>query len=369
MCTRLAAVTVIIVAMVSAHPVSAASGASYLAQQSLVAVACPAARTCTIVADSYDAAQGSWRAASLWRTTDAGDAFTAEWGESHVYLADVACASVFVCVAVGQTQTGTYTWRRAIYRTTNGGKRWSAASVTGDRGLTNVALTAVACPGADRCYAVGTGDVKHGSRSIVTGAVYRTTNGSTWKLAGAGHTEYSSLTCATASICYAAGTVNTKGVALISTTNGFASSREHDFRGSGFSVGGITCIGARNCDLALWFTDQSGTLANDFAEILATADGGRTWQRRYHEGKTSYVGAMTCSGRATCFALGTGVVLRSINGGSSWRAVHSINQKLADVACGTRASCLVVGYRDDNGAAVLLRTATAGKSWQQLLPS
>jgi photosystem II stability/assembly factor-like uncharacterized protein len=367
--TRLAALAVIITAAWTAHPVSAASGASYLAGQSLVAVACPAARTCVVVADSYDAAQASWRAASLWRTTDAGDSFTAQWGETNVYLADVACPSLTVCLAVGQTQSGAYTWRRAIYRTSNGGKSWAAVSIGGDGRLTNVALTAVSCPTVTHCYVVGTGDVKHGGRSIVTGAIYRSTNGSAWKLAGTGHTEYSSLSCATTSTCYAAGTVSAQGASLVSTTNGFASSHEHDFHGDGFSVGGITCIGARSCDLALWFTDQRGKLASDFAEILATSDGGHTWHRRYHDVKTAYLGAITCSGRTTCFALSAGLVLPSTNGGSSWRAVHSIAQKLADVACGTRAACLVVGYRDDTGAAVLIRTATAGQSWQQLLPS
>jgi hypothetical protein len=38
------------------------------------------------------------------------------------------------------------------------------------------------------------------------------------------------------------------------------------------------------------------------------------------------------------------------------------------VACASTSACVVVGYRDDNGWAVLLRTSDAGKSWLQLLP-
>jgi hypothetical protein len=353
----------------STWPAIAASTSSLFASQSLVAVACPAGGACTVVADAYDASQGSWQAATIWRTTNDGSTWRLQWGAAHIYLADVTCPSVSVCVAVGQHQSGTYGWHRAIYRTTDGGTHWREAVIRGDGVLTNVALTAVACPSTTRCYAAGTGNEKHGGRAVVTGAIYHLGSGAAWSLVRAGHTEFAALACPGATTCYAAGTVNTRGAALLATTNGFVSSHEHDFKGDGYSVGGITCFASRACDLALWYTDQTGKLGKDFAEILVTKDGGSSWRSSYRTSKTAYLGSLTCRGERTCFALSSGVVLRSTNSGGTWRGVHTIGQKLADIACTSARACLVVGYRDDNGAAVLLRTASMGQHWEQLLPA
>jgi photosystem II stability/assembly factor-like uncharacterized protein len=131
--------------------------------QDLQAVSCPSATDCMAVGINVTQA-GSKEVGTVVTTIDGG----ATWTRQHnpagfTDLTAVACPSAGTCEAVGLGST------HAVARTTDGGSTWTGQGVPG-----SVFLEGIACPAAAVCYAVG-------ENADDAGVAYGTTDsGQTW---------------------------------------------------------------------------------------------------------------------------------------------------------------------------------------------
>jgi hypothetical protein len=80
-------------------------------------------------------------------------------------------------------------------------------------------------------------------------------------------------------------------------------------------------------------------------------------------GTTNDLNTVACLSPSTCVAVGDrGTILRSTDGGSTWRRQPSgTTNDLDDVACLSPSTCVVVGDRG-----TILRTTNGGTTWRSV---
>jgi photosystem II stability/assembly factor-like uncharacterized protein len=252
----------------------------------------------------------------------------------------VACSDVSHCWTVG---IGSGSSGQAIEATVNGGLTWSAQVPTNSAAV----LAAVSCPTDRHCLAVGS--------SGTTAAVIATTDGGrSWTLAHVptGAVALTSVECST-TVCTAIG------------TNGTTSWSVRSFDGANtWTVGGplpstmaaptaITCPTTQRC-LVAGFTPTSP--GNGGGALATSNNGGASWSPAALPSGVGVLHAVSCA-QQLCIAVGTsstdtagvepgsGQILRSQDGGSSWKLIR---QSLPigvgfDVSCPNSLSCAVVG--------------------------
>jgi hypothetical protein len=122
-------------------------------------------------------------------------------------LGSISCTSATFCMAVGgnsatmPTQVAAEWWD---------GHHWHRLSIPKPGGFVNVALTAVSCPSATECVAVGVGWPKSGNSAPIAETW---THSGGWKTGkpvvpvsvGDGISQLNAISCPSASLCYAAG--------------------------------------------------------------------------------------------------------------------------------------------------------------------
>src|SRR5919199_4546185 len=111
---------------------------------------------------------------------------------------------------------------------------------------------------------------------------------------------------------------------------------------------GVACPGPSTCVAV----GGGGTL-------LRSTDGGRTW-RSQPSGTPNWLGGVACPSPSTCVAVGfNGTLLRSTDGGRTWRRQPSgTPNPLSGVACLSPSTCVAVG-----GDAIL-RSTDGGRTWR-----
>ena len=130
----------------------------------------------------------------------------------------------------------------------------------------------------------------------------------------------------------------------------------------------MSCPSAFDC-IAVG-TDDAGGL------ILATTDGGTTWQSETPPSLETAVDGIACTSTLDCLAVGGGLIIETDDGGGTWTtqtAPFGVNV-LSGVTCASTTDLLAVGGpadgEDVSGGGVALATKDAGASWQnQSLPS
>ena len=117
--------------------------------------------------------------------------------------------------------------------------------------------------------------------------------------------------------------------------------------------------------------------------ILRSTDGGRTW-RRQPSGTTIPLNGVACLSPSTCVAVGGDTILRSTDGGRTWRRqpspigyvdrgcrVNCPGHELIGVACARPSTCVVVGGWWDGGYSgmpprgTILRSTDGGRTWRR----
>ncbi len=212
------------------------------------AVSCPAARDCYAVGTYSPKGSGEilpltehWNGAS-WSRQGAPVPARTTFGQ----LSAVSCPSAKFCVAVGTDGSG-----ELIERLTASG--WSK---TTPRSAPSAMLFGVSCPSASSCLAVGSGVTMWG------GSVAEHWNGRAWSGSttlvphGASYAGLQSVSCVSAARCLAVGDYGTNGVYAVSW-NG---SRWHldSMATTGGHIGAfyaVDCTGASSC-VALAATTQ-----------------------------------------------------------------------------------------------------------------
>jgi hypothetical protein len=284
-------------------------------------VACISAANCMAVGGSSGPAEGH-ALAERWN----GSRWTlvATPSPSNEDLSAVACPSASLCQAVGSV----------------GAEKWNGATWSLEKMPTNVlapSLSSVSCPAVSDCVAVGG---RSNGKTAVTLA--ETWNGSTWTVhnpvnpAGALQVSLSSVSCVSSTSCIAVGTYevsNNTFAALAESWNGHSWTRLPlaPLASSSTGLSGISCASATNC-VAVGFADP-GTLAESWNgsawTVLPAPPGGPT--------------AISCTSAAGCMAIG-GKNTESWNG-SAWTplAVPPLSINLSGVSCSSATNCMAVG--------------------------
>jgi hypothetical protein len=279
------------------------------------AVTCASATWCVAVGDYSDSTrhrQGLliMGSGSTWRTAEAPLPANAH---PDVYLTSVACASATKCFAAGTYDD--------IDRSPHGlmltwsGSTWKAATAPlPANGAVLGGLSALACPSVSACLAVGS----YTDKSQVPHGLALTWSGTAWTAAATpqppavSSIAISALACPSASVCVAVGSYTDKsgvshGLALTrrgSTWTATATPRPANATGSSLSVlacpsasecvagGSYSAPGGRQPAMILTGFGSTWTTASPPAPANSSSSGGALWD-------------VACPSTAKCFAVGT----------------------------------------------------------------
>jgi photosystem II stability/assembly factor-like uncharacterized protein len=357
------------------------------------AISCPSATTCYAVGDGGLIATtsdggGHWRTdfppafvdltavscpttSTCFATDAAGTALTtANWGgrwdeqiagNSNSAYHSISCPTTSECVAVGnagaigETTTGGVGWllllpaqttnavpgiscpdsnncaaaaADRILTTHDGGNTWAEHMLTSDN-----AVTAIACPTASICYAVGW-----------PGAIYRTTDGgSTWEstpnvISGADET-LESVSCWSSTSCTAVGTDGQ----ILSTSDGVTWTAQNAYTTQ--NLFGVSCTSSNSC-IAVGGGGAAFVYSAGLWDISPT-------------GTANALASVQCSAPGVCFAVGQlGTVLLTTNQGASWSVESSgVSNFLLGVHCVHVSVCVATGV---SGTIIFTED---GKNW------
>ena len=283
-------------------------------------------------------------------------------------LQAVSCPASLQCVAVGTDASTTY-----VVRTTDGGKSWSAQTMAG--GV--VGLSAVSCGSPRDCVAVGfqtvPGQLESGA---LEGAVVTTADGgATWDVQvlpnGVGY--LSAVSCPSALRCLALGDAAGVNQAIVlSTVNGGVTWAAPVALPMTSAVEGVSCASTTYCvAVGEKYPDVPGP-AVPVAEV--TRDAGSVWAGDPLPGRGEEPAGISCPTTSLCVAVGAvthdvtccsqavvpGALMLSHDGGSRWGPSTKVAAgNLVAVACSTATFCALVG-RDRAGSGPVILTGDPG---------
>jgi photosystem II stability/assembly factor-like uncharacterized protein len=239
-----------------------------------------------------------------------------------------------------------------INMTTDGGKSWQVKQVP-----FYTETAAVICPSISTCYL--TSD---------TGIYASSDGGITWVAQEpSGFHARHSISCVTTTTCAVA-----NGSGLTATTDGGATWHEHRYDLMvDFDATAISCPSSKTCVVVGWNSQPASTQGRRFETVLATRDGGYTWQVQ-SIGSRSGLSGVSCPTEESCFAVGydvtekhtspgrSGTIVATTDGGATWTK-QSSNQTsdLWDISCPNTTTCFAIGN-------VVLKTSDSGTTWQEL---
>jgi photosystem II stability/assembly factor-like uncharacterized protein len=264
----------------------------------LAGVSCPTSTTCFVV---------GWSGLIL-NTIDGGTAWTRQGSGTMSTLHKISCQSPSACLVAGDD---------GILGTSDGGQTWSY------RGPTSPFLS-ITCASADTCIAVG--------GSSTSGIIFASHDGgANWASRATTPNPLWSVSCPTASICFAVGQVGT-----ILTSGDGGDSWSSQVSGSTKFLDGVSCPNATTCVVV----GQDGV-------ILGTKNGGTTWSS-LPTATGDWLNGISCPDLNFCLAAGRfGTVVRTVDGGQRWSAGGLGTHTLYDVSCSSADSCMVVGYNGE----------------------
>ncbi len=130
-------------------------------------------------------------------------------------------------------------------------------------------------------------------------------------------------------------------------------------------VESVICADATHC----WA--GAGTSGHESA-ILASTDGGQTWQVQDLISGLDSIGPIECPSSTHCMIAGNRVVsqqppllLSTTDGGASWASQPMSSQfyELDGISCANDADCWLVGAQPENENDIIMRTTDGGVSW------
>jgi erythromycin esterase-like protein len=226
-------------------------------------------------------------------------------GSQATILSAVSCPAAGHCTAVGSyaTSAGTGT----LAETWNG-QAWSISKTPNPAGSSDATLSGVSCPAVNRCVAIG-GYVAPSSQP----AIAETWNGSAWTIeavpspANASGTFLQGLSCRSAADCTAVGSYfnGTGNVTVAEGWNGTAWSIQPVPEPAGPSyatLNAVSCPGAGDCVAVGYSTGATTTTT------LAAAWNGHAWAMQPTPNPTgaqqSYLNGVSCPQPGNCTAVG-----------------------------------------------------------------
>jgi len=221
--------------------------------QDVTSISCPTTSDCLALGFEVDGFD-------VFATTDGGSTWTAESLPSGASdLNSISCPTNSDCWAAGTSLTGP-----SVYATTDGGSTWSSESLP----VGSYSLAYISCPTATNCWATGTeGDFtsgvcdRHRRRRNGPGATrpFRPGPGRRRHLVSHGHELLGHQWRA-----------KPRPAPMIANPRRGEFLEPPEPSGRDFDLNSISCATASNC----WAMGEDGSLAG---AIVATSDGGSTW--------------------------------------------------------------------------------------------
>ncbi len=271
-------------------------------------------------------------------------------------LTAISCPTTTLCVAVGTSENlvrEPYLLQDEIVTSTNpvgGASAWSTAVLS-----SSLNLTAVSCPTASFCVAVGSGGQGQGSQ-IVT-STNPAGGPSAWTVADLSGTDGpESVSCASSVLCVAGDGL---GGALVSTdpiggASAWTASSSLTNAGDVYGTAGVSCVTGPFCAVT----------GNGYVFTSSDPTGGSpAWTH-----SSANVGAISCSSNAMCAGAGNSGIVVSADPASAtptWQSTTlSGASNLVSVSCPVDSFCVAV---DDSGNAFASSDpAAASPVWTQV---
>jgi hypothetical protein len=322
------------------------------AANGLVGVSCVSARTCTAVGFSTATTGESTTLAERW---DGG-----HWriqpspvpaGAVSAGLSGVSCQSPRACTAVGEFFSSGQ--RELALAERWDGARWRVQPVPSPAAARQGSeLSAVSCPSARRCFAVGQYFIKSGSVALA-----ETWNGARWAVqslpGGVSNTFLLGVSCATPRACVAVGSYGTE---IWNGTRWRLVPMATPAGGQVISLDGVSCTSATACTaVGAYFSHNAGPLN------LAETWNGTAWRVQatpdpIPQGRNQ-LNSVSCTSPRSCTAVGVDAASDFAPPGGfveTWDGVRwrlratpvppgTVLTELFTVSCPVPARCAAVG--------------------------
>ncbi|MGH8987793.1 MAG: hypothetical protein ACRDXC_04240 [Acidimicrobiales bacterium] len=233
-------------------------------------------------------------------------------------------------------------------------------------GIGPMSGTSLTCPSATTCYAEGPGSVSPGSVEVTRDG------GKTWQPAPTkGETPLSNVACSSATECaFLEAPLSGKPVLVETADAGKTWASRHGPAGlSGGSIGSIalSCPSASTCTAVASSFQQTGT-----SGAFVTEDGGQTWSASPMP--TAAPSQLQCFPGARCISTGAGApggplgASYSTDSGLNWApaVVPSALGGLVHLSCSSSKACMAVSWSYGAARASLVVSGNGGESWSKV---
>lgn len=353
----------------------------------LAGVSCPASGSCAAVG-GYSQFSTSIGLTSAYLLEDG------KWSEvspvnppgaETTQLGGVACRSAQRCVAVGFYQDSAGVTEP--FAEQSNGSRWRGRPIAAPSRAITSQLTAVACASEKTCFAVGT----YSPRAESAVALVERQSGSRWQmkkpraLPKASYSDLTAISCGSARSCTAVGVYSAgsgKMLPLILHWQGDRWTRQRVPLPPGADGGqleGVSCPSANACEAVGYYNTST-----ESPQLLLRWNG-RTWRTQrsasLRGALAARLSAVSCSSSRYCTAAGfevdasyriVGLAERFRAGSWHLQATpQNVAQRveLNSVSCGSRRSCVAVGYGIQSGPTVAVLETWNGSRWSAARPA
>ncbi len=157
----------------------------------------------------------------------------------------------------------------------------------------------------------------------------------------------SAISCPTASECIAVGVVSSAKDVIEETTNGGATWTAQNVPAGTGVLYGISCPTATNC-MAVGSTNTQGGVPID----IVTTNGGSSWTLNTIPGVLHQLYAVSCPSTTICTAVDGGAALMTSNAGATWSLVGlpADNESLDSISCPSTSTCVAGGAASQGGS-------------------
>ena len=269
-------------------------------------ISCPAANACEAVGFYADPSGNLATLAESWDGTQWATQASPNPTSPSSATTAVSCPAATTCMAVGNYYNGSAS---QVFSESWNGTSWSIQSTPGPSGAVDAHLTSISCPSATDCTAAGYYSTT-GSNELPLAELW---NGSAWSIqsmpipSGSLTAVLEAVSCSSSGACVAVGyySASSSGGTLAESWDGGAWSILPTAKPNGFSGSftAVSCLSATSCESVGGFNPGTG-----YPTPFAASWNGSTWtiQSMPTPGGSLLSGAtaLSCTSSSNCTAVG-----------------------------------------------------------------